>query len=113
MRVSGYLEVPNEVADGIAKELDPFEWAVYFRLFRLSHGWYRDTCLVGVKALVEATHISEDKVRRTLKSLEQKGLIEVLEVVSTQNVKGTRYRVHTVLSQGTVLSGRPNKNRFE
>ena len=101
-RVSGHLKVPNIVADEIAKSLSPFEWAVYFRLFRLSHGWHRDSCLIGVKTLIESTHISENQIRRTLKSLQQKGLIEVLGVVNSKEAKGTKYRVYTIPSQGTV-----------
>lgn len=101
---SGYFEIPNSVADDIAKTLDPFEWTVYFRLFRLSYGWHKNTCLVGVQSLVNATNICENQVRTTLKKLQQKRLIKVIETVNTKTVKGTLYQVYTVPYSGTVPS---------
>lgn len=101
---SGYFEMPNCVADDITKLLDPFEWTVYFRLFRLSYGWHKNTCLVGVQALVNATNICENQVRIVLKKLQQKSLIKAIEVVNTKQVKGTLYRIYTVPQHGTVPS---------
>lgn len=98
----GYLEVPNNVADEIARILSPFEWAIYFRLFRLSYGWHKDTCIVGAQSLIEATNTSESQVRRSLKILQEKGLIKVLETINTRDLKGTRYQVFTVSQQNTV-----------
>lgn len=101
---SGYFEIPNSVADDIAKTLDPFEWTVYFRLFRLSYGWHKNTCLVGVQTLVNATNICENQVRAILKKLQQKRLIKVIEIVNTKTVKGTLYQVYTVPLYDTVPS---------
>ncbi len=101
---SGYFEMPNCVADDIAKLLDPFEWTIYFRLFRLSYGWHKNTCLVGVQALVNATNICENQVRIILKKLQQKSLIKAVETVNTKQVKGTLYRIYTVPQHGTVPS---------
>ncbi|HZS48414.1 MAG TPA: replication protein [Blastocatellia bacterium] len=101
---SGFLRTPNTVADDVAKALPPFEWAVYWRLFRLSYGWGKDTCIVGTQALIEATHISKNQIRRIISSLCQKGYIEILQIVNNRDLKGTEYRVYTVPKEGTVTT---------
>ena len=49
--VKGELRVPNTVNYRVFPTLDPFAKAVYYQLFLLSHGFKRDTCIVGLSKL--------------------------------------------------------------
>jgi hypothetical protein len=57
--VKGELRVPNTINFSLFPTLDPFEKAVYYQLFLLSHGFKRDRCIVGLAKLateVTASH---------------------------------------------------------
>ncbi len=92
---TGFLDVPHYISDVLAPSLKPAEWTVYFQLYRLSHGWGRDECLIGYKRLTERTNIKKTALRETLESLINQGLVEEIEVINSKDIKGTRYRVHT------------------
>ncbi len=49
--VKGELRVPNTINYSLFPTLDPFAKAVYYQLFLLSHGFKRDTCIVGLTKL--------------------------------------------------------------
>jgi hypothetical protein len=62
--VKGELRVPNTVNFGLFPTLDPFAKAIYYQLFLLSHGFKRDTCIIGLAKLVKSpTHVSEEGSR--------------------------------------------------
>lgn len=100
--VRGHLQVPNYISDVIAPSLKPDQWAVYYQLYRLSHGWGTEECTIGNKRLQQRTNIKETWLRVTIGELRAIGLIEVIEVVNTAKIKGTRYRINTVLPGDTV-----------
>ena len=61
-RVKGELRVPNTINFSLFPTLDPFAKAVYFQLFLLSHGFRKDTCLVGLPNLSRSVLMSQRKV---------------------------------------------------
>lgn len=98
----GFIAIPTHLLDELAKTLTPVEWTLYLRLFRLSYGWHKDTCIVGLEALVAATNIGRTVLRETLKSLQNRKLIRVIETINTKELKGTKYRVYTLTENDTV-----------
>jgi DNA-binding transcriptional regulator GbsR (MarR family) len=85
------------VADSIFSALDPYEFKVYFRLFRLSHGFRQTTCFIGLKALSESTGVSIPHLKRVIPKLVLKGLIRIVHVFNGDK-KGTEYEVLTDLT---------------
>lgn len=98
----GFIAIPTYLLDELAKTLTPTEWTLYLRLFRLSYGWHKDTCIVGLEALVEATNISRTILREALKSLQNRKLIQVIETINSKEIKGTKYRIYTLSESDTV-----------
>jgi hypothetical protein len=92
----GHLEVPHWMSDNLFPQLEPFEQVLYYRLYRLSHGFGRDECLVGTPALERATKIKHTALFTTIKKLEARGLIERLGqvVLGARGGQGNRYRVN-------------------
>jgi hypothetical protein len=89
----GYMKLANTIIDALPSQLDPYEIVTYLRLYRLSYGFHNTTCLVGYTGLSKATFISEKQTRRAISKLISIGLIKVIEVVNTKNIKGSRYEV--------------------
>jgi hypothetical protein len=99
---SAFTKVPNIFFDKLLSILDPYEFKVYARLFRLSHGFRRTQCLVGYKSLADACGLSTRHVKRVIPVLELKGLIKVLKVHNSADTKGTLYEVYTGDQQSRV-----------
>ena len=93
----GYMKLANTIIDALPSQLDPYEIVTYLRLYRLSYGFHNTTCLVGYTGLSKATFISEKQTRRAISKLISIGLIKVIEVVNTRNVKGSKYEVRVPL----------------
>lgn len=89
-----HVRVSRYVSDILAPQLTPTQWAVYYRLYRLSHGIGKKECLVGNKQLRELTGVKETAVRDAIAALKRLGLVKILEVVNTSDVKGTRYQIN-------------------
>ncbi len=91
--VKGELRVPNTINFSIFPTLDPFAKAVYYQLFLLSHGFRRDTCLVGLAKLAKSVLMSQRKVQNTITYLEKRGLIKRLESRLGGQSRGNLYQV--------------------
>jgi hypothetical protein len=91
--VNGELRVPNTINFSIFPTLDPFAKAVYYQLFLLSHGFRRDTCLVGLAKLAKSVLMSQRKVQNTITYLEKRGLIKRLESCLGGQSRGNLYQV--------------------
>src|SRR5213076_460501 len=68
--VKGELRVPNTINFSLFPTLEPFAKAVYYQLFLLSHGFRRDTCVVGLAKLAKLVLMSQRKVQDTITYLE-------------------------------------------
>jgi hypothetical protein len=73
--------------------LDPFAKAVYYQLFLLSHGFKRDTCLIGLAKLSMSVLMSQRKVQNTIAYLEKRGLIKRIKSKLGGSSKGNLYHV--------------------
>ena len=106
---SNYFLMDVDVFDLLAPKQDAYEQVVYGYLYRQSYGRNRQTCFVGLKALIEGCRLSKNSVRRTLTRLEQKQHITVIERVNQRNMKGTIYRVYLPCE----ISGLKSHTTFE
>src|SRR5437773_1763121 len=91
--VKGELRVPNTINFRLFPTLEPFAKAVYYQLFLLSHGFRRDTCVVGLAKLAKSVLMSQRKVQDTITYLETRGLIKRLRAVLGGPSKGSVYQV--------------------
>ncbi len=91
--VKGELRVPNTISFSLFPTLDPYAKAVYYQLFLLSHGFKRDTCLVGLAKLSRSVLMSQRKVQNTIAYLEKRGLIRRIESKLGGPSKGNLYQV--------------------
>src|SRR5436309_636319 len=91
--VKGELRVPNTINFRLFPTLEPFAKAVYYQLFLLSHGFRRDTCVVGLAKLAKLVLMSQRKVQDTITYLETRGLIKRLRAVLGGPSKGSVYQV--------------------
>src|SRR6266581_1784158 len=91
--VKGELRVPNTINFSIFPTLNPFAKAVYYQLFLLSHGFRRDTCVVGLAKLAKLVLMSQRKVQDTITYLEKRGLIKRLGANLGGPSKGSIYQV--------------------
>src|SRR5258706_404503 len=73
--VKGTLHVPNTIMDVLLPALEPVAALLYLRLYRLSHGYRNQSCIVGLHKLATATHTSQKTVQRAIDSLEKRRLI--------------------------------------
>jgi len=89
----GYTKVGNAVIDYLPSILNPYEVLVYLKLYRLSYGFHKSTCLVGYTGISKATRISLAQVRRAVSKLVSLGLLRIVEVIKTKQVQGTVYEV--------------------
>jgi hypothetical protein len=105
----GFVSIPTYLLDELAKTLTPTEWTLYLRLFRLSYGWHKDTCVVGLETLIQSTNIGRTVLRKTLKSLQNRKLIQIVETINTRELKGTKYKIYTLSESDTVSKSDTNK----
>jgi hypothetical protein len=91
--VKGELRVPNTVNFGLFPTLDPFAKAIYYHLFLLSHGFKRDTCIIGLTKLAKSLLMSQRKVQDTILYLEKRHLIKRVASILGGPLKGNVYQV--------------------
>jgi len=91
--VKGELRVPNTINFSIFPTLNPFAKAVYYQLFLLSHGFRRDTCIIGLVKLAKSVLMSLREVQDTVAYLEKRGLIKRLGANLGGPSKGSIYQV--------------------
>jgi hypothetical protein len=91
--VKGELRVPNTINFRLFPTLDPFAKAVYYELFLLSHGFRRDTCVIGLAKLAQLVLMSPRKVQNTITYLERRGLVRRLRPVLGGPEKGIIYQI--------------------
>jgi hypothetical protein len=96
--VSGYTSVPNSILDSVAQAVPPTEFAVYLRLYRLSHESESGECNIGYDRLAKSCHISRRTAQTAVARLERLGLVE-RTAIGKSFKEASRYRV--------VIPGKP------
>jgi hypothetical protein len=109
----GYYPTFNDISDRLVPELmlDAYEQAVVYRLYRLSRGWQKETCVIGHTKLAKSTNLSRSTVQKTVARLVERGLIENL---GDRGNDGTEYRVLPgvpVLQRGIPSRGIPSQEK--
>lgn len=89
----GFLKVPNILNFRVFPSLNPFDWAIYYHLYLLSHGFQSDSCLVGYGSLARSMNMARATVQKSILCLEKKGLLKRLSSNSYGSMKGTVYQV--------------------
>lgn len=100
--VRGYTRIPNAILDELLRTLTAPEQLVYLRLYRLSHGFERDTCAVGYITLGKSTNLGRNTVRRAVEGLVAKRLI-----VRREEGAGASHTTYTVMSPSVPTTGTP------
>lgn len=94
---AGYTKTPNRYYDYLCAHLTPDEQAVYSQLYRLSHGYGKETCFISNNRLSERSNVPLSTLKRVAAKLVGKGLIE--KVGSTHGPgkeQGITYRLPIV-----------------
>lgn len=105
----GYYPTFNDISDRLIPELrlDAYEQVVLLRLYRLSRGWQKDSCVIGHTKLAKTTNLSRSTVQKTIARLVERELIANL---GDRGNDGTEYRVLpgvAVLQRGIPSRGIP------
>ena len=86
--------MPNSAVDGLYSMLDPYEQAVFTQLYRLSHGYGKPTCKIGLPQLARRSNMGRTTTQSTVNRLIGKGLIGKLEYeIGKNREQGTTYWV--------------------
>jgi hypothetical protein len=106
----GYYPTFNDISDRLVPELmlDAYEQVVLYRMYRLSRGWQKDTCVVGHTTLANGTNLSRSTVQKTVAKLLERGLVEYL---GDRGNDGTEYKVLPgipILRRGIPCDGIPS-----
>ena len=72
----------NEFWDDIAPTLEPVDVVIVGHLLRLTVGFDRPRCTIGLPRLAERANVSPNTVRASLRRLERRGLVRLVEVES-------------------------------
>ncbi len=91
--VKGELRVPNTIIDSLLPTLEPAAALLYLRLYRLSHGYRKETCIVGLQKLATATNTSQRTMQRAIEHLERRQLIVRDGASFGGKTKGIQFRV--------------------
>lgn len=101
----GHLRLPNSAVDGLYSVLDPYEQAVFTQLYRLSHGYGKPTCKIGLPQLARRSNMGKTTTQATVNRLIGKGLIRKLEYeIGKNKEQGTTYWVSSPDSQSGIGS---------
>jgi hypothetical protein len=120
--VRGHMQLPHRYTDHLPRWLSPDEQAVYVQLYRLSWGWGRDICFISNPKLSERSGVPETSMRRAVKKLIGKGLIEKTDRRFGGTEQGIEYRVFnldrlTRQDRASIMdspsTGTPNKERIK
>lgn len=106
----GYYPTFNDISDRLVPELklNSYEQVIFFRLYRLSRGWQKETCVIGLTRLAKQTNLSRSKVQQVIAQLTERKLIEY---VAERGQQGTEYKILPgvpVLERGIPQHGIPH-----
>ncbi len=121
--VAGHTQLPHAYTDHLARWLSADEQAVYVQLYRLSWGWGKGSCFISNPKLSERSGVPETSMRRAIRKLATKGLVEKTNRVFGSHMdQGIEYCVFTsdrltkpdrVSSMTSPSTLAPNKERIK
>lgn len=88
---SNFYKMDNAISDALAPTQTLAEQAVYNRLYRLSYGYQKKTCRVGMGKLAKSINVksSEKTIKKAISGLIKKGHIKKYDTIK----KGTLYKI--------------------
>lgn len=90
----GHYNQPHAYTDGLCQVLDVYEQAVFTQLSRLSHGFHKDTCKIGLPQLARRANVSKSTAQAAVGRLIQKSLVRKVNVeFGSDKEQGTVYWV--------------------
>lgn len=91
---TGHVKLFTVITDTLLPQLSAFEQIVYIHLYRLSWGYRKPTCKIGLSRLAARCGIKQTALRETINKLENKNLIRrVSHEFGKNREQGTVYRV--------------------
>lgn len=106
----GYMRFWHQLTDHLYRQLSPSEQVVHLQLYRLSWGFNKPTCVIGLPNLAERSGVSRSTAQQAVNNLVKKGLIKKLHaVIGSGKDQGIEYFVEppTSLPESGSL---PNSN---
>jgi len=102
--VKGELRIPNTIIDSLLPTLEPAAALLYLRLYRLSRGYKKDTCVVGLQKLATATYTSQRTVQQAIETLERRHLVLRAGANFGGRIKGIQFRVNVPVGMNANLA---------
>jgi hypothetical protein len=113
--VKGHLKLPHIYTDGLARLLDPAEQVIYLQLFRLSWGYGKDKCTIGLPKLAQRANVSRSTAQQAIKKLVEKNLVEKIDwEIGYGKEQGTIYRLpisNSLLENNSLPETTPIKDK--
>jgi hypothetical protein len=98
-RVNGHMKLSHQITDCLYARLDPYEQAVHLQLYRLSWGYGKQTCLIGLPRLAERAGMGTTAAAQAIKKLIKKDLVRKLGMrFGRSKEQGIEYWVRPPLS---------------
>jgi hypothetical protein len=109
-RKDGYTRLDNWVVDDFLPRLDPYEQIVFLRLYRLTVGFNRTTCVVSHEKLAEKANLSLSTVKRVCNRLVALGHIASRPILGGSRAeRGCEFEM---LAPVTPPGGRQNETKL-
>jgi len=90
----GHFQQPHAYTDGLCQLLDVYEQAVFTQLYRLSRGFNKATCKIGLPQLARRANVGKTSAQGAVTRLVAKGLVRKIEAEFGRNrEQGTTYWV--------------------
>lgn len=118
----GHLRVPNEIMDNVLPTMRPPEQAVFLRLYRLSHGYGKKSCLISLPKLALSCRLSESQTRFAVRNVEARGYIKQVRIEQGATIRGIEFEVWTPVEStpvritpvdSTGVDSTPNKGNIK
>ena len=85
---------PNDIWDEIIPTLDVYDQSVLWQLYRLTRGYHRDSCTIGLPKLASRCNIGKRQVSTSVERLEKRGFIKRLGADYSNKDKGLRGNIY-------------------
>ncbi len=90
----GYLKLHRQIVDFLYPQLDPAEQAIHLQLYRLSWGYNKTTCIIGLPKLAQRSGMSTSAAQQAVNRLMTKGLIKKVRMILGKGIEqGVEYEV--------------------
>lgn len=93
-----YTQIPDVMLDGLLPRLGHAEFKVAMYIARKTFGWGKDSDSISLPQLQKGTNLGDAAVKRAVKSLEEKGVLQVAR--SKTEAGGAAVNVYSLVIKG-------------